>query len=135
MPRQQLFSASPISEAVSGTHMWGSVKNENLGILVQKVEKECHCCSAKSYLTLCNPMNCSMPGFPVLHCLLGLLKLMSIGSVMPSNHQKAEKECHSVQFSCSVMSDSLQAHELQHARPPCPSPTPRVHPNSCPLSQ
>ena len=41
----------------------------------------------------------------------------------------------SVQFSCSVMSDSLQAHELQHARPPCPSPTPRVHPNSCPLSQ
>ena len=33
------------------------------------------------------------------------------------------------------MSDSLWPHELQHARPPCPSPTPRVHPNSCPLSQ
>jgi len=33
------------------------------------------------------------------------------------------------------MSDSLRAHELQHARPPCPSPTPRVYPNSCPLSQ
>ena len=41
----------------------------------------------------------------------------------------------SVQFSHSVMSDSLRPHELQHARPPCPSPTPRVHPNSCPLSQ
>ena len=41
----------------------------------------------------------------------------------------------SVQFSCSVMSDSLQPHELQHARPPYPSPTPGVHPNSCPLSQ
>ena len=41
----------------------------------------------------------------------------------------------SVQFSHSVMSDSLQPHELQHARPPCPSPTPRVHPNPCPLSQ
>ena len=40
-----------------------------------------------------------------------------------------------VQFSCSVMSDSLRPHELQHARPFCPSPTPRVHPNSCPLSQ
>ena len=39
----------------------------------------------------------------------------------------------SVQFSRSVMSDSLQPHELQHARPPCPSPTPRVHPNPCPL--
>ena len=34
-----------------------------------------------------------------------------------------------------VMSNSLQAHEPQHARPPCPSPTPRVYPNSCPLSQ
>ena len=33
------------------------------------------------------------------------------------------------------MSNSLQPHELQHARPPCPSPTPRVHPNSCPLSR
>ena len=41
----------------------------------------------------------------------------------------------SVQFSCSVVSDSLWAHELQHARPPCPSPSPRVHSNSRPLSQ
>ena len=41
----------------------------------------------------------------------------------------------SVQFSCSVMFDSLQLHELQHARPPCPSPTPRIHSNSCPLSR
>ena len=40
----------------------------------------------------------------------------------------------SVQFSRSVMSDSLQPHELQHARPPCPSPTPRVYPNIYPLS-
>ena len=40
----------------------------------------------------------------------------------------------SVQFSRSVVSDSLRPHELQHARPRCPSPTPRVHPNSCPLS-
>ena len=40
----------------------------------------------------------------------------------------------SVQFSCSVMSNSLWPHELQHARPPCPSATPGVHPNPCPLS-
>ena len=39
------------------------------------------------------------------------------------------------QFSCSVMSDSLRLHELQHARPPCPSPTPRAYSNSCSLSQ
>ena len=40
----------------------------------------------------------------------------------------------SVQYSHSVMSDSLWPHESQHARPPCPSPTPRIHPNSCPSS-
>ena len=41
----------------------------------------------------------------------------------------------SVQFSCSGMSNSLWPHELQHARSPCPSPTPRVHSNSRPSSQ
>ena len=41
----------------------------------------------------------------------------------------------SVQFSCSVISDSLQPHGLQHTRPPCPSPTPGVYSSSCPLSQ
>ena len=40
----------------------------------------------------------------------------------------------SVQFSRSVVSESLRPHELQHTRPPCPSPTSRVYPNSCPLS-
>ena len=41
----------------------------------------------------------------------------------------------SVQFSCSVVSDSLQPHGLQHARPPCLSPTPGVHSDSRPSSQ
>ena len=40
-----------------------------------------------------------------------------------------------VQFSHSGLSNSLRPHEMQHARPPCPSPTPRVHPNPCALSQ
>ena len=40
----------------------------------------------------------------------------------------------SVMFSCSVMSDSLRPHGLQHTRPPCPSPTPRVYSNSYPSS-
>ena len=50
---------------------------------------------------------------------------------------KVSKEKHSLHFSCSVMSDSLQPHGLQHARYPCPSPIPGVggiYPNSCPLS-
>ena len=41
----------------------------------------------------------------------------------------------SVQFSCSIVSDSLRPHGLQHPRPPCPSPTPGVYPDSCPLSR
>ena len=50
------------------------------------------------------------------------------------------KKCSSVQFSSVhfshlVVLDSLQPHESQHARPPCPSPTPRVHSNSCPLTR
>ena len=41
----------------------------------------------------------------------------------------------SVHFSHSVVSDSLQPYESQHARPPCPSPTPGIYPNSCPSSR
>ena len=40
-----------------------------------------------------------------------------------------------VQFNHSVVFDSLQPHESQHSRPPCPSPTPGAHSNSCPLSR
>ena len=52
-----------------------------------KVFSAARCCSVtQSCLTLCNSLYCSMPGFPVLHHLLNLLDLMSIESVMPSNH-------------------------------------------------
>ena len=50
------------------------------------------------------------------------------------NYKGNLKAC-SVQFSHSVMFDSLQPHEPQHTRPPCPSPTPGVYPNPCPSSQ
>ena len=49
--------------------------------------------------------------------------------------QLLNRICWNYQFSHSVVSDSLRSHESQHARPPCPSPTPRVHPDSRPLSQ
>ena len=62
--------------------------------------------------------------------------LLTIGSVpvyfFINNNDKSE---YSVQFSRSVMSDSLQPHELQHARPPCPSPTLGVYSNQCPSSR
>ena len=53
------------------------------------------------------------------------------------DHSPLEVTCtfSSVQFSCSVMADSLRPHESQHARPPCPSPTPGVHGDSRPSSQ
>ena len=50
-------------------------------------------------------------------------------------HTTRRSNSQSVQFSHWVMSDSLWPHEPQHTRPPCPSPTPGVHPNPCPLSQ
>ena len=52
-----------------------------------------------------------------------------------SNFILLQVQFSSVHFSRSVMSNSLWPHELQHARPPCPSPTPGVHSNSHPLSR
>ena len=66
-------------------------------------------------------------------------KMVGIGEAVrryPKSKGKKEKphqDC-SVQFSHSVVSDSLRPHGLQHARPPCPSPTPRVYSSSCPSS-
>ena len=62
------------------------------------------------------------PNLGLLHCRQVLYRL---------NHQGQA----SVQFSCSVVSDPLRPHEPQHARLPCPSPTPRVHPSPCPSSR
>ena len=55
-------------------------------------------------------------------------------SVQKEFSERQSNRFSSVQFSCSVMSDSLQLHESQHSRPPCPSPTPRVHSYSHPVS-
>ena len=59
-----------------------------------------------------------------------LPKFVFVASVMTSSHLIL-----SVQFSRSVVSDSFPPHGLQHAMPPCPSPTPGACSNSCPLSQ
>ena len=67
-----------------------------------------------------------------------LMKWMKLEPIIQSEVSQKEKHQYSissVQFSRSVMSDSLRPHESQHARPPCPSPTPRVHSDSRPLSQ
>ena len=51
-----------------------------------------------------------------------------------TTHTYISVQFSSVQFSCSVVSDSLRPCESQHTRPPCPSPAPRVYSNSCPSS-
>ena len=64
--------------------------------------------------------------------------LLSMGSHKVGHNWRALACMHvfsSVQFSRSVMPDSLRPHESQHARPPCPSPSPRIHSDSRPLSQ
>ena len=66
----------------------------------------------------------SNPGLP--HC-----RWIFLPADLPG---KPPQEHSSVQFSHSVMSSALRPYGLQHTRPPCPSPTPRVYSNSCPLS-
>ena len=68
---------------------------------------------------------------PHLLCLLHC----QAGSLPRTPLEKPQKCFSSVQFSHSVVSDSLQPHESQHTRPPCPSPTPRVHSDSHSSSQ
>ena len=77
------------------------------------------------------------PMFPAVlqaNSLLRATRKAPIPWQMPNKHE-FPFTCCSVQFSHSVVSNSLQPHELQHARPPCQSPTPRIHSNSHPSSQ
>ena len=108
---------------------------------------------------LCDPKDCSPPGSSVqgvlqarilelgCHFLLQWIFLIQglnpcilcllhweEGSLPLAPPGKPQARC-SVQFSHSVVSDSLRPHEPQHGRPPCPSTAPGVYPNSCALSQ
>ena len=76
-------------------------------------------------------------GGPDIHSLMHSYHWKVSTAPFPEMYSRPEywSEFSSVQFSHSVMCDSLQPLEPQYARPPCPSPTPRVHSNSCPLSQ
>ena len=69
-----------------------------------------------------------------VHFLLGICRLEECPLKVIST-KDIIIEGYSVQFSRSVVSDSLRPHELQHARPPCPSPGPGVQSDSCPSSQ
>ena len=69
-------------------------------------------------------------------CFIGYSKDFDcVDNNKADNSTRDGNQFRSVQFSRSVVFDSLQPHELQHTRPPCPSPTPGVYSNSCPSSQ
>ena len=78
--------------------------------------------------------------FTVLINMRSMVQMRLTEAEKSKNHQNkmytehSSKLLYSVQSS-SVVSNSLRPHELQRTRPPCPSPTPGVHPNPCPLSQ
>ena len=69
----------------------------------------------------------------LLSCVVQLSPLCNHNMVVKGIMQKHRFS--PVQFNGSVMSDSLRPHELQHTRPPCPSPTPGVYSNPCPSRQ
>ena len=101
---------------------------------------------AIGFLRLIDPVNLTLLQQQKAGCLEGP-KSQMVTTCWPSKLKiSAEDMAHgwaivyyllkqlSVQFRCSVVSNSFRSHGLQHARPPCPSPTPGVYPNSCPLS-
>ena len=65
-------------------------------------------------------------------CIAG--RFFTVRPPVKQSFLKVLPQFSSVQFSRSVLSDSLQPHEPRHSRPPCPSPIPGVYPNPCPLS-
>ena len=71
--------------------------------------------------------------FTSFYCM-SLINFMSSHLILTTKNQMCLTMSSSVQFSRSVVSDSLCPYKPQHARPPCPSLTPKIHPNSCPLS-
>ena len=86
-------------------------------------------------LILCHPLSSGLQSFPAPGSFSKNQFCTSGGQSIGASASASVLPMNSVQFSCSVVSDSLRRHGLQHTRLPCPSPTPGVYSNSCPLSQ
>ena len=96
----------------------------------------CHCCSVtKLYLTFAAPWAAACQASLFSTISRSLLMFMSMDCFAGLLLMVFPWFCTSVQFSRSIVSDSLQPHESQHARPPCPSPSPGVYSDSCLSSQ
>ena len=130
--------ATPETAAHQVPHPWDS-PGKNIGVgrhfLLQCMKVKSKSEVTQSCPTLRDPMDCSLPGSSV-HGIFQARVLEWVAtafSEIPT--QFSSVQFSSVQFSRSVVSNSLQPHESHHARPPCPSPTPGVHTNSCASSR
>ena len=126
-----LTLCNPIDISPPGSpHPWDSPgKNTGVGchFLLQCMKMK----SESKVIQLCpmfhDPMDCSLPDSSIHGIFQArILEWVAIAFSMIYG---------SVQFSHSVVSDSLRPHESQHTRPPCPSPTPGVYSNTCPSSR
>ena len=115
----------------------------------QLVDFGLHTCTC-AVASLCVTLTSQLGQFPYCSCALRMLGPSGFSFLLlfwgPQTHQSyfplimwlretpTISSLGTVQFSCSVLSDSLRPYRLQHARPPCPSPTPRTCSNSYPLS-
>ena len=87
LPYPAAVASSPVLQPRGDRELRASLQKASYARSFASSEKQCSCCSvAQSCPTLCDPMDCSMPGFPVLHHLPEFVKLLSTESVMPSNH-------------------------------------------------
>ena len=95
-----------ITQKVKGKSGAQSTKSRQIGPCMKETEMETYGISSltRSCLTLCDPMDCSMPGLPVHHQHLELLRLLSIEPVMPSNHLIP---CHSLLLLPSIFPSCL----------------------------
>ena len=142
--------------------LWDS-PGKNIGVgchfLLQCMKVKSESEITQSCPTLCDPMYCSLPGSSVHGIIQARVLEWSASAFsetvmrtykLKTSFTRLRENCvclfstsfsfirigvSSVQFSCSVLSDSSRPHESQHARPPCPPPTPRVHSDSHPSSQ
>ena len=121
---------TPLMQPARLPRPWDSLgKNTGVGcyFLLQCMKVKSESDATQLCPTHSDSRDCSLPGSPVP----GIFQARALEWVpLPSPFFP-----YSVQFSRSVVSDSLRPHESQHARPPCPSATPGVHSDSCPSSQ
>ena len=121
----------PIDGRPSGFPIPGILQARTLGVdchfFVQCMKVKSESEVAQSCPTLSDPIDCSLPGSSV-H---GILQ----ARVLEWGCHHLSVQFSSLQFSRSVVSNSLRPHESQHATPPCPLPTPRVHSDSHPSNQ